>query len=58
MTIHGLLCGENSKNANMEEHKTVGEELPNEITRCKEILKNLEGIGPAGLFASTMLKRD
>lgn len=32
--------------------------LMNELNRVRELLKDYEEIGPAGIFGSTMLKQD
>ncbi len=37
---------------------TLGDELPKEIARNKELLKIYRSIGPAGMFGFTMIKRD
>ena len=37
---------------------TLGDALPREITRCKELLTIYEEMGPAGTFGVAFLKRD
>jgi len=38
--------------------KTLGTELPHEILRCRELLKNYDAIGHVGLFAKAMILND
>lgn len=34
---------------------SVGTEFPKEQARCREILKNLQSIGPAGMFGAMVI---
>ena len=38
--------------------ETIGTELPKEIQRCQQLLVDYESIGPAGMFAKAMIKRN
>ncbi len=43
----------------MNEHiETVGDALPKEIARCRELLKEYEAIGPSGRFGHMMITND
>ena len=37
---------------------TLGDALPREIARCKELLTIYESMGPAGMFGVAFLKQD
>ena len=37
--------------------ETLGDQLPREIERCQELLIQYAEIGPAGSFATAMIKR-
>ena len=38
--------------------KSLGEALPEEISRCREILGQYRAIGPAGAFGAAMIEAD
>ena len=38
--------------------ESLGEALPKEIARVREVLKDYESVGPAGAFAVMMIKKD
>lgn len=40
----------------MNETKTLGDALPEEIKRVTEILGHYQAIGPAGMFGAMMIK--
>lgn len=38
--------------------KTLGDALPQEIERCRKLLKHYAAIGPAGNFGASMIQAD
>lgn len=42
----------------MNESKSLGEALPEEIERCQELLAQYAEIGPAGVFAANFIRND
>ncbi len=42
----------------MSEVKSLGEALPEEQARCRELLIQYKEIGPAGNFAAIMIEQD
>lgn len=42
----------------MAESQSLADALPKEIQRCQDLLVIYSSIGPAGIFASTMIKQD
>lgn len=42
----------------MDEMKTLGDELPKEMARVRELLPMYREIGPAGFFALSMMNND
>jgi hypothetical protein len=41
-----------------DQPKTLGDELPKEVARVRELIPMYESIGPAGGFAVSMMKAD
>lgn len=42
----------------MSEHQTVGDALPAECARVREVLGHYREIGPAGMFGAMMIEQD
>lgn len=45
-------------NANDTPQQTLADALPEEIQRCQQLLVEYAAIGPAGAFASMMIRAD
>jgi hypothetical protein len=41
-----------------DEPKTLGDALPKEVARVRDLIPMYESIGPAGFFAISMMKAD